>query len=50
MTDNKPKAVVSTNLIVPKGVHDFESEDLADKNPADDPIKRVIYMDDSVIL
>ena len=49
MTDNKPKAVVSTNLIVPKGVHDFESDDLADKSPEDDPIKRVIYMDDSVV-
>ena len=48
MTDSKQKAVVCTNLIVPKGVHDFESEDLADKNPADDPLKRVIYMDDSV--
>ena len=51
MTDsqNKPKAVVSSNLIVPKGVHDFESDDLADKSAKDDPIKRVIYIDDRVI-
>ncbi len=43
------KAVVCNNLIVPDGVHDFEAEDLEDKNPADDPLKRVIYMDDSVV-
>jgi hypothetical protein len=48
-SQNKPKAVVSTNLIVPEGVHNFESDDLADKSPKDDPIKRVIYIDDRVI-
>ena len=49
MSDDKPKYVVSTNLEVPAGVHEFETDDLADKSPADDPIKRVIYIDDRVI-
>jgi quercetin dioxygenase-like cupin family protein len=45
----KPKAVVSTNTKLPKGVHDFETGDTATKAPDDDPIKRVIYMDDRII-
>lgn len=45
----KPKAVVCTNLKVPAGVHDFETDDIAGKPPEDDPIKRVIYMDDRVV-
>ena len=45
----KPKAVVSTNIELPAGVHDFETEDTATKAPDDDPIKRVIYMDERVI-
>ena len=46
---NEPKAVVSTNIELPAGVHDFETEDTAAKAPDDDPIKRVIYMDDRVV-
>ena len=46
---NEPKAVVSTNIELPAGVHDFETEDTATKAPDDDPIKRVIYMDERVI-
>jgi quercetin dioxygenase-like cupin family protein len=51
MTDpkTKPKAVVSTNIELPPGVHDFETEDTATKAPDDDPIRRVIYMDDRII-
>ena len=45
----KPKAVVCTNLELPKGVHDFETKDTATKAPETDPIKRVIYMDDRVV-
>jgi quercetin dioxygenase-like cupin family protein len=45
----KPKAVVSTNIELPAGVHDFETEDTATKAPEDDPIKRVIYMDDRIV-
>ena len=49
MSDDKPKYIVSTNLELPPGVHDFETEDTANKPPEDDPIKRVIYMDDRVV-
>jgi quercetin dioxygenase-like cupin family protein len=51
MTDpkTKPKAVVSTNIELPPGVHDFETDDTATKAPDDDPIRRVIYMDDRII-
>jgi len=45
----KPKAVVSTNIELPAGVHDFETEDTATKAPDDDPIRRVIYMDDRIV-
>ena len=45
----KPKAVVSTNVELPPGVHDFETEDTATKAPDDDPIRRVIYMDDRIV-
>ena len=45
----KSKAVVSTNIELPAGVHDFETDDNATKTPDDDPIKRVIYMDERVI-
>ena len=51
MTDRKakPKAVVSTNIKLPPGVHDFETKDTAAKAPDDDPIRRVIYMDDRIV-
>ena len=51
MADPKaePKAVVCTNLELPKGVHDFETDDTKSKAPDDDPIKRVIYMDDRIV-
>lgn len=51
MTDPKakPKAVVSTNIELPPGVHDFETDDTATKAPGDDPIRRVIYMDDRIV-
>jgi quercetin dioxygenase-like cupin family protein len=51
MTDPKAKrkVVVSTNIELPAGVHDFETEDTATKAADDDPIKRVIYLDDRVI-
>lgn len=45
----KPRYTVSTNIEYPPGVHDFETEDTATKAPGDDPIKRVIYMDDRII-
>jgi quercetin dioxygenase-like cupin family protein len=45
----KSKAVVSTNIELPPGVHDFETDDTATKAPDDDPIRRVIYMDDRII-
>jgi hypothetical protein len=45
----KPKAVVCTNIEVPKGVHDFEERDSAPKMPDNDPLRRVIYMDDRVV-
>ena len=45
----KSKAVVSTNIDLPAGVHDFETDDTAAKAPDDDPIKRVIYLDDRII-
>jgi hypothetical protein len=51
MTDPKtePKATVCTNIEVPAGVHDFESDDGPDVPPEADPLKRVIYMDDRVV-
>ena len=45
----KPKAVVSSNVELPPGVHDFETEDTVTKAPDDDPIRRVIYMDDRIV-
>jgi hypothetical protein len=45
----KPRAVVCTNVELPAGVHNFETEDTANKEPDADPIKRVIYMDDRVV-
>jgi hypothetical protein len=46
----KPKAVFSTNVQLPPGVHDFETEpDEPRTTDAPDPIKRVIYMDDRVV-
>jgi len=45
----KPKAVVSTNVELPPGVHNFETEDTVTKAPDDDPIRRVIYMDDRIV-
>ena len=51
MTDpkSKPRFTISTNIELPSGVHDFETEDTAAKGPEEDPIKRVIYLDDRVI-
>lgn len=51
MADPKPesKAVLCTNIELPAGVHDFETEDTANKAPNEDPIKRVIYMDDRIV-
>ena len=51
MADPKagPKAVFCTNVELPAGVHDFETEDTATKAPDADPIKRIIYMDDRVV-
>ena len=48
MPEAKAKATVSTNIVVPKGVHDFEGEP-EDNAPENDPMKRVIYMDDRVV-
>lgn len=45
----KPRAVVSTNVELPPGVHDFETDDTSTKAPDDDPIRRVIYMDDRIV-
>ena len=45
----KPKAVVSSNVELPPGVHNFETEDTVTKAPDDDPIRRVIYMDDRIV-
>ena len=45
----KPQAVVSTNLELPPGVHVFETDDTETKMPNEDPIKRVIYMDDRIV-
>jgi hypothetical protein len=45
----KPKATVCTNLEVPKGVHEFETDDAEPKAPSEDPLRRVIYIDDRVI-
>lgn len=45
----EPKAVFCTNVDLPAGVHDFETEDTATKAQEADPIKRVIYMDDRVV-
>jgi hypothetical protein len=44
-----PKAVYSTNVELPPGVHDFETEDTATEAPDADPIKRVIYLDERII-
>jgi len=51
MSDPKaePKAVYTTNIKLPPGVHDFETDDTATKAPDSDPIKRVIYLDDRVV-
>ena len=52
MSDQKPKpeAVFCTNVTLPPGVHDFETDDNEPKaEGAPDPIKRVIYMDDRVV-
>jgi hypothetical protein len=46
----KPKAVFSTHVQLPPGVHNFETEDKESKTTeAPDPINRVIYMDDRVV-
>lgn len=49
-TQEKPRAVFSTNVQLPPGVHDFETDD-SDNDTTDgpDPINRVIYMDDRVV-
>lgn len=55
-SENRPKVVICSNVELPPGVHDFETEDdgptTADgSKPGDasDPIKRIIYMDDRVV-
>jgi hypothetical protein len=45
----KPKAVYCTNVTLPPGVHDFETGEHEVKSEKDDPIKRVIYMDDRIV-
>jgi len=42
-------ATFTTNIKLPAGVHDFETEDTANKVPSQDPIKRVIYIDERII-
>lgn len=52
MSDSKakPKAVISNNVQLPPGVHDFETGGDEPKTAdAPDPIKRIIYMDDRVV-
>lgn len=55
-SEKRPKAVICTNVQLPPGVHDFETEDdapgaAAGPKPGDasDPIKRIIYMDDRIV-
>ncbi len=46
----KSKAVVCTNIQLPPNVHSFEAEDTAiQTTDAEDPIKRIIYMDDRIV-
>ena len=46
----RPKAVICTNTKLPPGVHNFEGESAAGaRKEAEDPIKRVIYIDDRII-
>jgi len=47
----KPKAVYCTNVALPPGVHDFETgeHEVKPEKEKDDPIKRVIYMDDRIV-
>jgi len=46
----KHKAVVSTNVTLPPDVHNFEAKGAASTvKKAEDPIKRVIYMDDRIV-
>ena len=42
------KAVICTNVKLPPGVHNFETDD-ATKKDTEDPIKRLIYMDDRIV-
>jgi hypothetical protein len=45
-----PKAVYCTNVQLPPNVHSFETADApSDKKDAEDPIKRIIYMDDRIV-
>jgi len=47
---NKPKAVICTNVQLPPGVHDFETDDDEPKaTDMPDPINRIIYMDDRIV-
>lgn len=43
------KATVCTNLELPKGVHEFETEGPSVTAPGADPLKRVIYIDDRIV-
>jgi hypothetical protein len=44
------KAVFSTNVQLPPNVHSFETEDAgSEAKAAEDPIKRIIYMDDRTV-
>lgn len=50
MSNPKAKAVICTNVQLPPGVHDFETEGEEPRTAdAADPIKRIIYMDDRVV-
>jgi hypothetical protein len=47
---DKPKAVFSTNIELPPNVHSFETDDTASQTAdPNDPIKRIIYMDDRIV-
>jgi hypothetical protein len=45
----EPKGVVCTNIELPPGVHNFETDDTKGQTPEADPMRRVIYMDGRVV-
>ena len=46
---DKPRAVFCTNVQLPKGVHDFETDAGDQNSDTPDPIHRIIYMDDRIV-